>query len=397
MTPRAGLDLRDDRLLCELLGRTPRQFPTECETPDGSEACLLVTGAGGSVGSELVRQLASRRPKRLVLVDHSEYALFRIEQEMLERWPGVALEPVLADITRPRQMRALFARTRPTAVFHAAAYKHVAMMERDVLSAVRANVLGSLIVAKLAAEHGARFVLISSDKAANARSVMGASKRLAELAVLADSGISARAVIVRFGNVLASSGSVVEVMIERIRRGLPVQVTDPLATRYFMTAGEAVALVLEADRLGSTGEVFWLDMGEPIRVLDLANRLRALAFGAGLPDVDVDFIGLRPGEKQREELTVQGLELLRTAHPAICVARQAPFDAAAIRRNVSRLRSFLRCQDAAGALAELRAAIPEYDPSVAAIESAFDLRSSEGAASNRSARRTSALLSRIAE
>jgi len=370
MRRRTGLDLRDDRLLCELLGRRPRQFAPALETRGAGDQCVMVTGAGGSVGSELVRQLAGQGPAQLVLVDHSEYALFRIEQEMREALPEMSLQPVLADVTRPRQMRDLFNRTRPTAVFHAAAYKHVAMMERDVLSAVRANVFGSLVVARLAAEHRARFLLISSDKAANARSVMGASKRLAELAVLADSGASDRAVIVRFGNVLASSGSVVEIMLERIRRGQSVQVTDPLATRYFMTAGEAVALVLEANRLGSTGQVFWLDMGEPIGILDLANRLRALAAEAGLPSVGVDFIGLRQGEKQREELTVQGLELLRTSHPAICVARQAPFDAAAIRRSVSRLRTCLRRHDAAGALAELCAAVPEYVASAGAIGAA---------------------------
>ena len=164
-----------------------------------------------------------------------------------------------------------------------------------------------------------------------------------------------------------------------------------------MTAGEAVALVLEAGRLGSAGEIFWLDMGEPMRILDLANRLRALALAAGLPDVDVDFIGLRPGEKQREELTVQGLELLRTAHPAICVARQSPFDAAAIRRSVSRLRTLLQRQDAAGALVELHAAISEYEPSVAATEAAFARRRPEAAPSTRSARSAPALVARIAE
>jgi FlaA1/EpsC-like NDP-sugar epimerase len=370
MSTRAGLDLRDDRLLCELLGREPRQFVSKPDAHGVVDECVMVTGAGGSVGSELVRQLGSRRPRRIVLVDHSEYALFRIEQEMVERWPGVRLEPVLADVTRRRQMRAVFDRTRPTAVFHAAAYKHVAMMERDVIAAVRANVFGSLGVARLTAVHGARFLLISSDKAANARSVMGASKRLAELAVLADCNASARAVIVRFGNVLASSGSVVEIMLERIRRGQAVQVTDAKATRYFMTAGEAVALVLEADRLGSTGEVFWLDMGEPVSILELANRLRALAVAAGLPSVDVEFIGLRPGEKQREELTVQGLELLRTSHPAICVARQAAFDAAAIQRTISKLRMCVRRHESREALAELSAAVPEYVASTAAIRAA---------------------------
>jgi FlaA1/EpsC-like NDP-sugar epimerase len=176
------------------------------------------------------------------------------------------------------------------------------------------------------------------------------------------------------------------VMLERIRRGQSVQVTDPLATRYFMTAGEAVALVLEADRLGRTGEVFWLDMGAPVSILDLANRLRTLAVDAGLPDVPVDFIGLRPGEKQREELTLQGLELLRTSHPAICVARQAPFDATAIRRSVSRLRTLLRRQDAAGALAELCAAIPEYVASAAAIDVAAAVSRSVGTASGRTSK-----------
>jgi FlaA1/EpsC-like NDP-sugar epimerase len=367
---RFGLDLRDERLLRELLGRESREVSAPAARGDLAGRCVLVTGAGGSVGSELVRQLAEQRLGRLVLVDHSEYALFRIEQEILERAPRIAIEPVLADVTRGRQMRELFSRTRPSAVFHAAAYKHVGMMERDVLSALRANVFGSLNVATPCSRIGARFLLVSSDKAANPRSVMGASKRLAELAVLAAEGVASRAAIVRFGNVLASSGSVLELMLDRIRRGLPVLVTDPLATRYFMTPREAVGLVLEADRLGRTGEVFWLDMGAPVGILDLANRLRALAVDAGLPDVPVEFIGLRPGEKQREELTVQGLELLGTAHPSICVARQAPFDAAGIRRCLSRLRGLVRQEDASGALAELSAAVPEYVASEAAIAAA---------------------------
>jgi FlaA1/EpsC-like NDP-sugar epimerase len=189
---------------------------------------------------------------------------------------------------------------------------------------------------------------------------MGASKRLAELAVLASSTRSSQAVIVRFGNVLASSGSVVELMVDRIRRGQPIQVTDARATRYFMTAAEAIALVLEADRLGRTGEVYWLDMGEPVSILALAKRLQAVAAAAGLPEVPIQFIGLRPGEKQREELTVQGLELIPTEHPAICVARQAPFDATRIRRAVDGLRESLRAGDAEAALGLLTSAVPEY-------------------------------------
>jgi FlaA1/EpsC-like NDP-sugar epimerase len=367
---RIGLDLRDERVLRELLGREARDVAAPAARGDLAGRCILVTGAGGSVGSELVRQLAGHGPGRVVLVDHSEYALFRIEQEILERCPGVVIEPVLGDVTRPRQMRELFDRTRPAVVFHAAAYKHVGMMERDVLSALRANVFGSLNVARQCSRTGARFLLVSSDKAANPRSVMGASKRLAELAVLAAGDMASRAAIVRFGNVLGSSGSVLELMLDRIRRGLPVLVTDPLATRYFMTPTEAVGLVLEADRLGRTGEVFWLDMGAPVRILDLADRLRALAVESGLPDVAVEFIGLRPGEKQREELTVQGLELLRTSHPSICIARQAPFDAEGIRRSISRLRVLVRQEDAAGALAEMSAAIPEYVASDAAAAAA---------------------------
>jgi FlaA1/EpsC-like NDP-sugar epimerase len=357
---RGALDLRDDRLLQALIGRPSRAASLPPPGFDGET--VLLTGAGGSVGSELARQIGARSPARLVLLDHSEYALFRIEQEMRERIPSLMVEPVLVDVTRRRDVDDLVARVRPDAVYHAAAYKHVWMLERDVLSAVRANVFGTLHVAAAARRAGARFLLVSSDKAANPRSVMGASKRLAEQAVLSGASRSAAAVV-RFGNVAGSSGSVLEVMLDRIRRGVAVQVTDREATRYFMTAGEAVSLVLEADRLRRTGDIFWLDMGEPVSILALAERLIRHAAAAGLPQVPIEFIGLRPGEKLREELTVQGLELVRTPCDGIWIARQEPVDGDALRACLRALRQAVREHDAAEALRLLALAVPEYEPS----------------------------------
>jgi len=236
--------------------------------------------------------------------------------------------------------------------------------------AVEANVLGALVVTRVAFDLGARMVLISSDKAAQARSVMGATKRLAELAVVMHACPGFQPVVVRFGNILGSSGSVVEVMAERLARGLPLQVTHPDSTRYFMTAQEAVSLVLKADLLGRGGEIYWLDMGEPVRLATLVNRLLTLGDKYHLPRVPVQLIGLRPGEKQHEELTSHGLELCRTAHKRIWAARQAAVDAGLIRRVLRALRHDVLNNDAAAALADLCAALPEFKPSEQAWASA---------------------------
>lgn len=321
---------------------------------------LVVTGAGGSVGSELSRQLADCEPAALTLVDQSELHLFEIARELAERAPAVAVDPVLADVCQRGQMSRVMALAAPDAVFHAAAYKHVSMMERDVCAAVAANVLGTANVVAASREAGARFVLISSDKAAAPRSVMGATKRLAELVALAASTRGARAIVVRFGNILGSSGSLLAIFRDRIRQGLPLALTDPLATRYLMTAGEAVSLVMKADLLARRPETYWLDMGQPVAIGPLTERLLALEEAAGYARVPVRIVGLGPGEKRNEELTTQGLRMCPTAHRRIWVARQRPGDTAAVAEVVDQMRRLVEQGDAMAALDLLTAAVPDY-------------------------------------
>lgn len=367
---RAALDLRDPKILASLLGRPSRDLLDHDDRASHAGSRIVITGAGGSIGSELARQLAALNPAEVTLIDNSEYALFKIEQDLLERCPNVTIAPVLADITRQEQIERVISSARPDMTFHAAAYKHVSMMERDVVSAVRANVLGSVYVARAARAAGSRLVLISSDKAANAKSVMGATKRMSELAVLAESRSADRVAIVRFGNILGSSGSVLELMVDRIRRGLPLHVTDPDASRYFMSCAEAIALVLKADRLAQTGQILWLEMGEPVLILDLARRLLTLANSVGMGEVPIEFIGLRPGEKLREELTVQGLELLATIEKSVWIARQRPIDSVRVRQAIRSAEAAVAQDDAARALETLCETVPEYEPSTLALTAA---------------------------
>jgi FlaA1/EpsC-like NDP-sugar epimerase len=364
------IDLRNAVTQELLLGRRVQQVLSADDRRAFAGQRVMVTGAGGSVGSELARQLAGCRPARLTLFEQSEYNLFRIEQELAEDYPGVELDAVLGDVRRRRSVRAACKAARPHVVYHAAAYKHVTMTERAVCAAIEANVLGAMTVARAAADLGARLVLISSDKAAQASSVMGATKRLAELAVLTLTCPTFRPVVVRFGNILGSSGSVVEVMIDRVLRGKPLLVTEPDATRYFMTAQEAVALVMKADLLGRGGETYWLDMGAPVQLMTLVQRLLVLMERAGSPQVPVKVVGLRAGEKLHEELTTHGLELCRTTHKRIWAARQPEFDAGAIRRVLKALRDDIEQNDAMSALSDLCAAVPEFVPSRAAWQAA---------------------------
>jgi len=357
------IDLRNALTQELLLGRRVQHVLTAEDRRAFAGQRVMVTGAGGSVGSELARQIAGCRPARLTLFEQSEYTLFRIEQELAEDFPGVQLDPVLGDVRRRRSVRAAFDAAAPHVVYHAAAYKHVTMTERAVCPAVEANVLGAVNVARSAVDHDARFVLISSDKAAQARSVMGATKRLAELAVLSFESPAFRPVVVRFGNILGSSGSVVEVMIARAMRGRPLLVTHPDATRYFMTAQEAVALVMKADLMGRGGETYWLDMGAPVNLMTLVQRLQSLLERSGGRAPSVKVIGLRPGEKLHEELTTHGLELCQTSHKRIWSARQPECDAEAIRRVLRALRDDVDRNDAMSALSDLCAGVPEFEPS----------------------------------
>jgi FlaA1/EpsC-like NDP-sugar epimerase len=327
---------------------------------------ILITGAGGSIGSELARELAACRPDVIGVVDHSELALFNIERELRDRWPGLAVEPMLLDVTRGAAIARACRDLAPHVVYHAAAYKHVTMAERAPAAALGANVLGTVETARAAAAAGARFVLISSDKAADPKSVMGATKRLAEIVALDMASASFRPVVVRFGNVLGSSGSVLPIMRECVRAGRPIPLTDPDATRFFMTAGEAVALVLRADLLGAGAEIFWLEMGRPIRMADLAARLLALERAAGFAPVPIEILGLRPGEKRTETLSDPRLVFDRTIDRQIRVARQAPATGPDVARLLTRLRRIVERADDVAALTVLADVLEGFTPSAQA-------------------------------
>ncbi|MFW2389383.1 MAG: polysaccharide biosynthesis protein, partial [Polyangiales bacterium] len=303
----------------DLLRRAPVKLQAEVVTEMVRGQPVMVTGAGGSIGSELCRQVAAYRPSRVILVEHSENALFEIHSELSNRFRELEVAPCVADITDVPRMTRLFREHRPMIVFHAAAYKHVPMMEWNPVEAVKNNVLGTQVIADLADKLAVeRFVMISTDKAVNPTSVMGASKRAAELYVQALSRDSAtHFATVRFGNVLGSAGSVIPIFQRQIENGGPVTVTHPDMTRYFMTIPEAVQLVMQAGALSQGGETFILDMGQPVRIVDLAHDLIRLSGLEPEKDIEIRFTGVRPGEKLFEELstTAEGIE--RTTHPKI--------------------------------------------------------------------------------
>jgi FlaA1/EpsC-like NDP-sugar epimerase len=351
-----------DRDLERLLGRAVRARLEPEDRRVFAGRRVLVTGAGGSIGAELARQIAACAPEHLALVDRSEYHLFHIERELRERFPAVAIAPWLTDITRSAHVQRVFAQARPDVVYHAAAYKHVPMAERAIAVAAETNVLGTAIMATQAAGAGARFVLVSSDKAAAPEGVMGATKRLAELVALSKATPIFCPTIVRFGNVLGSSGSVIEIMREAIHRGRPVPLTDPSATRFFMTAGEAVALLVRADRLAVEPHVFWLDMGRPVPIGELAARLLALEAERGQPGAGVEVVGLRPGEKLHEQLTDPTVTFQPTADHRIWRGVPRPVDRGAIDGWLGLLRLAADRADDGAALAVLTHAVDGFRP-----------------------------------
>ena len=353
-----------------LLGRPVRAVLSAPDHERFAGERIVVTGAGGSVGGELVRQLAQCGPASLTLVDHSEYHLFQIERELRESLPQVRANAVLGDVTRRADIQTVCQRVRPHVVFHAAAYKHVTMAERSVVAAARVNVLGAVETARAAALVRSRFVLVSSDKAAEPASVMGATKRLAELLTLKEADHRFRPIVVRFGNVLGSSGSVVEIMLRAVREQRPVPITDPAATRFFMTGEEAASLMLRADLMGEGGDVFWLDMGEPLRIGDLAERVIALATPPGAPRPGIELIGLRPGEKMNEALTAQGLAMEATSHASIWKARQAGLRHTLLQRAYAKLRRACALGDGIATLDAIARGVEGFRPSEAALRAA---------------------------
>ena len=350
--------------LDDLLGRDPVQLDDAGLRGLIEGRCVLVTGAGGSIGAELCRQIARYAPSLLVLFELSEYALYTIEQEFRDRFPGIAVAAVIGDAKSAPRVGEAFARYRPQLVFHAAAYKHVPLMETEnAFQAVANNVLSTVVVARAAQAAGAgKFVLVSTDKAVNPTNVMGASKRLAELACQAlQGGGGMQFVTVRFGNVLGSTGSVIPRFREQIARGGPVTITDRRMVRYFMSIPEATQLVLQAALMGKGGEIFVLDMGEPVRIVELAEQMILLS-GLAKDDIEIRETGMRPGEKLFEELLTSAEETLPTPHPKMRIARVRALQATVQLANILDWLTATTEPDAAAVRQRLRDWVPEYTP-----------------------------------
>ncbi len=349
--------------LDDLLGRDPVKLDTAGLCEWLGARTVLISGAGGSIGSELCRQIARYQPRRIVLLESNEFSLYIIEQEFVQRFPGIAISAMIGDVKDAQRMAQLLSALRPTAVFHAAAYKHVPLMENDnAWQAVLNNVLGTRVLAEAAIRHGVeKFVLISTDKAVNPTNVMGATKRLAELLCQSLQPVTGtRFVIVRFGNVLGSTGSVIPKFREQIAAGGPVTVTHPEITRFFMSIPEAVQLVLQAGLTSHGGEIVVLDMGEPVKIADLARDMIRLS-GFDDNDIKIVYTGLRPGEKLYEEVLAADENSLPTPHPKLRIAkaRMAPPDL------LSQLAPWLArtaLPDDAAVREELARWVPEYQP-----------------------------------
>jgi FlaA1/EpsC-like NDP-sugar epimerase len=309
----------------DLLGREPIKLDLRIIDEGLREKTILVTGAAGSIGSEIVRQLTKYSYKQLVLVDQAETPSFYINNELKDKFNTCCYDLIIGDVTNEVKMDQIFMKYRPEIVFHAAAYKHVPIMEANPHEAFRVNVGGTKIISELAIKYKAeKFVMISSDKAVNPTNVMGATKKICELLVQAQarrSGTKTQFVTTRFGNVLGSNGSVIPLFKKQIAEGGPVTITDPEITRYFMTIPEACQLVLEAGFMGNGGEIFIFDMGSPIKILDIAMKLIHLSGLEPYDDIDIKFIGLRPGEKLYEELISDDETPMPTHHPKITIAR----------------------------------------------------------------------------
>lgn len=323
----------------DLLGREPVQLDTPAIAGYIEGRCVLVTGAGGSIGSELCRQIMRFQPSKLILLGKGENSIFLIDQELRSRPEPVEVVPIIADIRDHNRLLNIFEKHRPQVVFHAAAHKHVPLMEGNSAEAITNNIRGTQNVAELSTEFGVEtFVLVSSDKAVNPTSIMGATKRIAELVVQDLARRSkTKYVAVRFGNVLASRGSVIPLWRQQIANGGPVTVTHPEATRYFMLIPEAVQLILQAGALGAGGEIFVLDMGKPVKILDLANDL--IKFSGLRPgqDIEIKFVGLRPGEKLYEELLTAEEGLTKTMYEKIFVGKPQPQDRLQLTMTLERL------------------------------------------------------------
>ncbi len=325
---------------------------------------VLVTGAGGSIGSEMCRQIARFGPSSLILVEQAENNLFEIDRELRDRFPDVSVVCYVADICDEKRVDSILSAASPSLIFHAAAHKHVPMMEINVGEAIKNNIRGTKVVADAAKRHGvARFVMISTDKAVNPTSVMGCSKRVAEMYIQQlRQGSDTQFMTVRFGNVLGSSGSVIPIFQRQIAAGGPVTVTDPNMTRYFMTIPEASQLVMQAGVMGNDGDIFVLDMGEPVKIVDLAREMITLSGLRPGEDIEIKFTGIRPGEKLYEELSVLGEDMGKTTHEKIYVWRNKREDWSRVCRAIDELITAADADEADGLRRRLVDLVPEFSP-----------------------------------
>ena len=347
----------------DLLGREAVLLETDLIEAFTKDKIILVTGAGGSIGSEMCRQICNFGPKPLLLLEQAENPLFYIEQELRQKFPQVPLKAIICDITDRTRVFQIFETYKPQVVIHAAAHKHVPLMELNPGESIKNNIIGTQNVADAADQFDAtNFVMISTDKAVNPTSIMGSSKRIAEIYVQDLSRTSkTHFVTVRFGNVLGSDGSVVPIFKKQIAKGGPVTVTHPEMKRYFMTIPEASQLVLQAASMGKGGEIFVLDMGEPVKIVDLARELITLSGFRPGEDIEMVFTGPRPGEKLFEELSIEGEDMLRTDHPKICIWKNIPMDREKLRASIDQLIALTRDKaDYSQIVAKIKELVPEY-------------------------------------
>lgn len=346
----------------ELLERTPIKLDTENIKKQTADKTILITGAAGSIGSEIVRQLSKFNPKKLILVDIAESPLYEIEIELQNIFHLRSFEIIIADIRNKERMETVFKKYSPQVVYHAAAYKHVPMMEYHPMEAIQTNVLGTKILSDLAVKYEVeKFVMISTDKAVNPTNVMGASKRIAEMYVQSlNTNSSTKFVTTRFGNVLGSNGSVIQLFRQQIEKGGPITVTHPDITRYFMTIPEACQLVLEAGAMGNGGEIFLFDMGQSVKISDLAKKMVLLAGLTLGKDIQIIYTGLRPGEKLYEELLATKENSIPTHNPQIMAGKVREHDYSNVSEKISGLISLLHKQDSKEIVMKMKEIVPEF-------------------------------------
>jgi len=345
----------------DLLGREPVNLDIETITSYIEDQVIIVTGGGGSIGSELCRQIASFKPKQLIILDNYENNAYDIQNELIYNYPELNLVTIIANIREKHRIDSIFKKYRPNVVFHAAAHKHVPLMEANPTEAIKNNVFGTMNVAECSDKYGAkRFVLISTDKAVNPTNIMGATKRIAEMIIQAiNSQSKTEFVAVRFGNVLGSNGSVIPLFKKQIEQGGPVTVTHPEVTRFFMTIPEAVQLVIQAGAMAKGGEIFVLDMGKPVKIYDLARNLIKLSGFEPDEDIKIEVTGLRPGEKLYEELLMDEEGLKSTANKKIFVAKPVFTDFVLLKRELDRLKEIIMT-DANEAMEYVQMIVPTY-------------------------------------